>query len=125
MTPQEVFDKVATHLLTQRSRAVDRLGGDCVYRAPDGTKCAIGCLIPDELYCRSLEGLSAQRIGIRLAEDLPWIAPVTESGLLMALQTVHDGRAVGAWPEYLNRVASDYQLSNAVVERFLNEGWSA
>lgn len=30
--------------------------GYCLYRGPEGTKCAIGHLIPDELYTRDIEG---------------------------------------------------------------------
>jgi hypothetical protein len=48
MTKQEIFDKVAAHLLTQRKRCVNQTG-DCVYRSDDGLKCAAGCLIPDDV----------------------------------------------------------------------------
>lgn len=39
MTRQEVFDKVVAHLRAQGRKAVNERG-DCVYHAPDGTKCA-------------------------------------------------------------------------------------
>ena len=55
MNRQKVFDTVLTHLRTQNRRAVNGSGG-CVYRSPEGLKCAIGCLIPDELYRSSMEG---------------------------------------------------------------------
>lgn len=31
------------------------LNFDCKYRTPDGRKCAVGCLIPDELYNSRIE----------------------------------------------------------------------
>jgi len=63
MTPekkQEIFTKVAKHLLTQGQRAVAVEGSPaCRYRGMNNTKCAIGCLIPDELYEEQMEGHSA------------------------------------------------------------------
>ncbi len=50
MTKQEIFDKVATHLLTQNEKALNSVGG-CVYRTDKGLKCAVGCLIPVECMC--------------------------------------------------------------------------
>lgn len=54
MTQQEIFDYVATFLIKQGKPAMD--GYRCMYRAPDGSKCAGGCLIPDEVYHPSMEG---------------------------------------------------------------------
>jgi hypothetical protein len=49
-TAQEVFDQVATHLLTQRQRSTTK--GNCAYRGDDGLKCAAGCLLgPDDGSC--------------------------------------------------------------------------
>lgn len=55
---QEIFNKVATHLLTQGKRSVAS-DGSCMYRGPEGTKCAIGCLIEDDEYHPLLEGKGA------------------------------------------------------------------
>lgn len=53
-TAQEVFDFVAGHLFQQGERAVD-IYGSCRYRAENGKSCAIGCLIPDDLYVKEME----------------------------------------------------------------------
>ena len=49
---QELFNRVKTHLLNQGERAdsdVQNAGiYECVYHAPSGLKCAVGCLITDE-----------------------------------------------------------------------------
>lgn len=47
---QETFDTIYKHLLDQGGKSVDRDTGICMYRGPNGTKCAIGCLIPDDKY---------------------------------------------------------------------------
>jgi hypothetical protein len=56
-TDQEVFDQVANHLLTQNKRSVSATDNTlCVYRSPDGLKCAAGCLIADDEYDPRMEG---------------------------------------------------------------------
>jgi hypothetical protein len=92
MTPQKIFDKVAKHLFTQGKRAMldpTRESGQCMYRGPDGSKCAVGVLIPNKLYRKGME----MRTIIGLLDDeevvLPaWMAENRE--LLWALQCVHD-----------------------------------
>ena len=51
---QEVFDIVVNHLFTQGRPAYDGVQG-CMYRAPDGLRCAVGALIPDDLYDPAFE----------------------------------------------------------------------
>lgn len=48
-TNQVIFDKVAKHLLTQKVQCANS-AGNCMYRGPNGLKCAVGALIPDEEY---------------------------------------------------------------------------
>ena len=61
MTAQEIYDTVLAHLRKQ-GRASRTIAGGCRYRGPDGTACAVGCLIPDELYDHRIEGLSVVEI---------------------------------------------------------------
>ena len=97
MTPQEIFDTVARHLFTQGTRAgkpVINLDGEvhdfeCLYRAPDGKTCAVGCLIPDAAYRPSMEGSGAFTMRSMHEDVLPrWFMP--NEGLLARLQQVHD-----------------------------------
>jgi len=51
MTKQEMFDKACEGLAAQgwqKSRALN--GAACLYRGPYGLKCAVGHIIPDEIY---------------------------------------------------------------------------
>lgn len=57
---QEIFNKVVAHLLKQGRPA--REENRCRYRTTDGLSCAVGCLIPDELYSPSFEGKSARKV---------------------------------------------------------------
>ncbi|KII34872.1 hypothetical protein NL64_06315 [Pseudomonas fluorescens] len=48
-----IVDTMSAHLAQQRARAY---ADGCKYRDNDGRMCAVGCLIPDELYAREIEG---------------------------------------------------------------------
>jgi hypothetical protein len=91
MTPQEFFTKTVQHLRKQGHRALDA-DGRCAYRAPNGDMCAIGCLIPDELYDPQMEGLNVLRMLFfsPLAEKLQPVFRGIPSKLLDRMQYVHD-----------------------------------
>ena len=111
MTKQEIFDRVARHLLTQKKHAM--VNDACVYRTPDGLKCAIGCLIPNELYTPEIEGYSAtkcQVVHVLLKVGISCIAFLNE------LQIVHDTYDVDDWAPQLRRVAVKQKLSYAVID---------
>jgi hypothetical protein len=133
MTKQEIFDRVKTHLLTQNERAASASGsdlGDCSYRIVVGEKtlkCAIGCLIPDELYRPELEGTNISspavqevliKAGVLDENTVPWIGgPVDDKDgkftMLAHLQAVHDSCPVHSWPGELATVASRFGLQYA------------
>jgi hypothetical protein len=116
MTRQEVFDTVAAHLLKQNARSLidptDLDDPGCAYRGAAGLKCAVGCLIPDEVYKPSMEGigmLGLLEAGAKWAPKLAYLHP--HRFLLADLQRVHDGDAPAEWPTQLARVAREYSLT--------------
>jgi len=115
MTPQQIFDTVATHLFTQGHPAKNP-DGFCVYRAYSGDKCAVGCLIPDSEYEPQMESQSVKELVIRFKTPL-YFAENLE--FLTELQKVHD--FVESWTSEqtlklaLYRVASDYKLNPHVL----------
>lgn len=129
MTKQEIFDKVAKHLLRQRKQAMDK-NGNCQYRTDKGLRCAIGCLIPKRLYDSSIEYAGAwvfvdkrgfiapdveaprsvlldigKSIGLRLSHE----------SLLKALQILHDTTEPEDWRVGLCSVAQDHKLNQKVL----------
>jgi hypothetical protein len=85
---QEVFDIVVNHLFTQGRPAHDGVQG-CMYRAPDGLRCAVGVLIPDDLYDPEFETNSADKVIHDLFKS--GLADWREhEKLLLALQDAHD-----------------------------------
>ena len=115
MTKQEIFDRVSRHLLTQqcKSRTPEwdfKLGRyRCLYRGPNGTSCAVGCLIPDDQYDPTIEhqGVASTEVQARL----PFKADPDTNYLLLSLQQVHDYQPFWAWPDALRAVASWYGLT--------------
>lgn len=102
MTAQQVFDHVCEHLMQQGERSVD--GDYCRYRGPNGTACAVGCLIPNHFYRKEMEGADVKDIKLP-----PQLTPHEE--LLEDLQRVHDADPINAWPAGLRKVANDFNLT--------------
>ena len=112
MTPQEIFDTVARHLFTQGERAgLQHRGEDgevydfeCLYRAPGGKTCAVGCLIPDAAYRPSMEGSNPTALVSMFSDVLPrWMA--ANEDMLLDLQAVHD-----AWVNWKDDTAMKFAL---------------
>ena len=125
MTHQEIFNKVATHLLTQRKQAIND-AGICFYRTPEGLSCAVGCLIPDDLYTPLIEtgipgewrqegeGIAGKHLAVIL-EAAGFVEG--DMQLLVRLQQVHDGHeTVAGWRAELANVAGEFHLSPAILD---------
>ena len=98
-TAQEIFDHVTPLLFAQGQRSMYHdVNGEptCAYRGEGGLRCAIGHIIPDELYNPNIEGSSA------ISEELkgvlgkiimtPFLNIHAGLGRFLAdLQDVHDG----------------------------------
>ena len=115
---QEIFDTVAKHLLTQKKRS-DGPMQNCLYRSKSGLKCAIGCLIPDEKYSPSFEGMSIRQL------DKTKVLPAAYQGVSLAflggLQRLHDAYPPSTWNTRLYLFAALNNLSPAVVLSFTKE----
>lgn len=127
MTQQEIYNKVKAHLLKQGRRsqfaAEEGKSGECAYRGPDGTMCAVGCLIPDEHFDVRLNsewvgshyaGHMLENAGVLTMGEYADYSEDAEGGptlrLLIALQEVHDQNDVKQWPEALAEVAHHFEL---------------
>lgn len=126
---QEVFDYVASHLLTQNDRSLLPDGNGCAYRGDNGRTCAVGCLIADDEYeaidllfrrdseqdpaaeQESIEGttwMSVCRVMNRAGITRP---SEKMQELLTGLQRVHDQYNVRDWRHILSRTATVFGLT--------------
>lgn len=91
-TEQQVFDYIALRLLMQGEKST-RDGGQCCLRGQcNGLKCAMGWLIPDELYRPWMEDLYVPDL---LTEN--WSGHQGE--LIEKMRGVHDDEPPESWPE--------------------------
>ena len=95
---KEVFDRVKTHLLAQGARARND-EGLCLFHAPSGLKCAVGCLITEEAYSdESLEGYSLWEPEVSTALGASGIVDDPRTlDMLHRLQNIHDCLSPTAW----------------------------
>lgn len=108
MTNQEAFEKMVLHLRKQGAKATVVPGrglSSCMYRAPNGFRCAVGCLIPDDEYSPDFERASVSCI----VGKVPSLDGVSMN-LLIAMQHVHDNHEVYAWEAQFSDVAECYGL---------------
>jgi hypothetical protein len=107
MNTREVFDKVKKHLLKQNKKSA--FCGMCRLRAPDGTACAVGCLIPDAKYYEALEDemwkppfmVLLRECGVDVLDD-------RTNAMLHVLQAVHDALDVEQWATRLDEIEKAY-----------------
>lgn len=90
MDTQTVVDKVLKHLWDQGECSQDLRKLGCLYRGHGGTKCAIGILIPDDIYSPDMEGLSFYKLcqHYDAVANLPEIQAIKQVGHI--LQRLHD-----------------------------------
>jgi hypothetical protein len=118
MTNQDIFDTVAIHLIKQGKKSADA-NGDCLYRSPEGLKCAVGCLIPDEVYDPEMEERVISRL-LGCYDSLNFLWPYYD--LLNDLQRTHDMLLTEnqTWKDAvilrLYELAEKYNLSTAALD---------
>lgn len=108
MNDLEVYEKVKTHLLTQKQRSARSTNSEgsvlCLYRGPNMLMCAAGCLIKDEFYSSDLENKAAVHEDVINAISMSFGVErisASTSSLISYLQRVHDDYTPDQWEEQL------------------------
>lgn len=122
LTKRQIFETVRDHLLSQGERS--EKDNRCLYRGPDGLKCAVGCLINDEFYSETFENIAIAEV-MYSYESLATLglaveafkAALTASGvpltldivrMLHRLQQMHDGLDPTLWSQSLEQIEYDF-----------------
>lgn len=90
MTPQEIFTTAWVKMTAQGHRSY-KIGFGCMYRAPDGSACAVGCMLDDDT-ARLFDGQPHSGIG-SIAQDEAVAVPdwiKANLPLVEAIQIAHD-----------------------------------
>ena len=122
MTTQELFDKMALHLLSQNERSESHdYYPRCKYRM-GVLRCAIGCLIPDHKYHDDMEGQDIGELSDSIEDSIGRELDSSEWYLLQEMQHVHDSDSIPLWGENIERVAAKFDLEiNSAVQDAIAE----
>lgn len=103
MTNQEAFDKMVAHLRKQGQKAYEN--GACRYRTKGGLMCAVGCLITDAEYKRSMEGRGVEYMlpDHEVLQDL-------DPPFLAEMQDTHDAYDPAEWEARFASTAARFGL---------------
>lgn len=84
--------------------------GACRYRGPEGSRCAVGVFIPDELYSRTMDTDNYTDVDniLKNYPELQSSMPL-ELDALKILQSIHDGRSKNIKQDLLNWVTKYVQ----------------
>jgi hypothetical protein len=107
MTAQETFDAIVAHLRRQGEKSEGDETVGCAYRGERGLKCAVGCMIPDELYTLVMEGEN-----VTGGHVLPVLKSLgVDLCAAQALQTIHDDHPVEEWESRFRDLAVALNLT--------------
>jgi hypothetical protein len=122
LTKKEIFLKVREHLRTQGEPALNE-DDQCAYRSTNGKMCAIGCLIPDELYDPKIEGAAptmqptnepAKLLRTVLKESGINVDDEQTISFLEVLQAAHDDKLTTygfeAWESQMEKIAGWFKI---------------
>ena len=112
MNNQQAFDKMVTHLFTQKVQALDT-NGTCQYKVDNGLKCAVGALISDADYNEEFEGSPVHDI-IYNIPDLVHL----DIDILTRVQCIHDEFAPKHWFRELSNTCALFNLDYAILKTF-------
>ena len=103
-TARKLFDTVKAHLLKQNAKSMQ--GDNCQYRDRKGLACAIGCLIEDDAYDSTMEGLGLGQLMRDHPKALPQVDPKNHDlcTMLRDLQEVHDHNGVRVWEKSIGDI---------------------
>ena len=113
MNRQEALNIAARGILEQGAYSLNKARTSCMYRGENGTKCAVGHLIPDDDYDPLMEGKAASDYKI-----LDVIDVLCDNFFLCSMQArIHDIPSIEGWDEAkfrerVNEFASAQGLKN-------------
>ena len=113
MSINKIFYKVEKHLLKQNKQAAGAWGR-CKYRTSSGLSCAVGCLIPDEMYTYSIEDRGVGGLPLNIIEPIVGVQCTKRERkleLLNDLQEMHDNRLPEKWPTSLAAIKNAFNIN--------------
>lgn len=116
MNQQSVFDQIVAHARKQGKRSQfpkdDVFPETCAYRANDGSKCLVGCLIQDQYYSDELENqtVDTEIVAKAIESSLQTKLDNSDISLLERVQTIHDEVSPKFWHSHLAELGRKFGL---------------
>lgn len=117
MTKVEIVEFVKEKLLNQYECSFNE--NECAYRGENGLKCAIGHLIPDDLYLPQFEGTgihsispiknspTGEKLKTAIEKTIGRTLNADDLMVLATLQKIHDDYDVDNWEEAFDQLIED------------------
>lgn len=105
---QITFDAIVAGLRKQNARSTNENKHKCMFRSPDGLKCAVGQLIEDKDYIPDFDNPQVQSDkanGFKFVVDLGH-----DEDLLHSLMVCHDHTPVNGWEAKFKQIAKNFDL---------------
>ena len=112
LSEQQIFEASASHLLTQMQQSKVPDGG-CLYRGPNGLKCAAGIFISDEEYPSFPERVWDEAVEHRINEN-----NIQKYNLISDLQDIHDYTQPENWYLTLKKFGLRRELDVTFLEKY-------
>lgn len=121
MTKQEAFNIVCEKLAEQKYKSSDE--GSCLYRGPEGRKCGVGWLIPDDEYRIDFDNSTFFNIDTVIKAS-PTLSSIPDGySFLGDIQEAHDDSyGLAEVQEYFRYLAKEHGLVPDKVDLFTEWG---
>jgi hypothetical protein len=120
LTEEEILEANYQHFVVGKnplSFSHTKAGPACKYRDQYGHKCAIGCLIPDELYLPRFDTQGGLVVSQLLDEpNIGQLLGKARGHFLISLQHMHDGLATDLTLGYISRDTLPRKYQAKLVE---------
>jgi len=131
MQMQELFDKMVEGLNKQKAISTRPATWDedvlmCAYRAENGNRCAVGMLIPDDLYVPELEGRPAASseifdvLGIDYDQEFEFKCFLNDAQTMLHDNFQEQGWSQIEWEENVHLCAQRFKLVNPLTKENTN-----
>lgn len=122
ISQQDIFTSIVTQTLRQGARSLraDKTGKSmpvCAYRGAEGRKCAVGGVLPDEVYSPDMDQAAGtiadvlEQLTVRYGAEAEIVKEITRDlDLLTRCQHVHDDVLPEDWYNEFARIARDFDL---------------
>lgn len=109
---QELFDYITTNLLKQGEKSEDKKRFVCLFRDSNGRKCAVGWVIPDDLYSPELEILgTASNVANCFFRIDQTVRHELLNPIVAELQSIHDLGPAANWKQEFRKLANKKGLT--------------